>query len=102
MKTRIIIRNDNDKISSTVEGQPTLSTFIQTLNTAILGAMQQAVAGVPIEHRPALTEALFDEYNYSASTLLSTFAPHLELHPSLTERAILEAENKILDRSQQA
>lgn len=96
---RIIIRNDNKKISSTIEGNPTLSELIQTLNTVILGSMQQAVEGISPAYKEQLIEALFDEYNDSASSLLAQFAPHLELHPTLTAQAIMEAENAILTRT---
>jgi hypothetical protein len=40
---------------------------------------------------------LYDMYNEAASAFLSVFAPEIECHPDLTEQAILEAENKLLE-----
>lgn len=45
-----------------------------------------------------LKNDLYDKYNFAASNTLAMFAPELELRPNLTTKAILEAENNILER----
>lgn len=42
---------------------------------------------------------LYDAYNTAASSVLSMFAPEIEMRPDLTVDAIIAAENKILDET---
>ena len=50
------------------------------------------------EDNEALRQPIYDMFNGAASELLQHLIPDSDLHPNLTEQAILEMENAILDR----
>lgn len=79
---------------------PTLDywTAMRILQTTQLHVMEM-FSRVPStgEINQAAREEIYDDYNASASSLLMQFIPDKELRPDLTEQAILEMENKILD-----
>lgn len=70
--------------------------FILAMYTALLGTAKNVIAQVPDIHKDAVTKDIHDMLNYGASNLLSILAPDLELRPELTEKAILEMENKLI------
>lgn len=67
----------------------TLEILAQTHLTALLSAMKQ----LPREAKPDV----YDMMNVAFSNVLTQYAPEIELRPSLTEEAILKAENDILE-----
>lgn len=73
--------------------------LIRILMLAALNAMKEVVNNTEEEHRQACKEELYDYFNKSASAVLETFAPEIELRPDLTTEAILKAENEILDEN---
>jgi spore germination protein GerM len=75
-----------------------ITDLIQVLSTVILNAMKSLVKAAPIGKQMELRNDLYDMYNMAASQTLRYFAPDLELHPGLTEQAIMEAENNIVNR----
>ena len=77
-----------------------LSVYLQIMLTGILTAMNQIVAQAPEEEEQTVKEELYDMLNHGASNVLSTFAPDLELRPNLTERAILKAEDEIIENGE--
>lgn len=75
-----------------------ISDFIQVVSTGILSAMLSVVQATPEGQRQPVKEALYDTYNMTASGVLKYFAPEIELRPNLTAQAILEAEDKIIEK----
>lgn len=73
---------------------------LQLTFSAQLGLLNRELTNHPDneEIRQAIKEDLYDKYNYGASTVLEKFAPEIDKSPDLTVQAILEAENKIIDR----
>lgn len=98
---KITIYNSEGRISSHTQGSPTLTDFIQTMNTVILGAMNQSLKAAPEHLRQEIQQLLYDEYNYAASNLLATFAPDIDMRPDWTPQAMLQAENRFLDEHTQ-
>ena len=96
MKITIEIKDEKVKVSTT--GRISLPIFMQAVQSALLTTMNAFVDAVPEEHKEKVIEAIYNDYNYAASNLLTLFAPDLELRPHLTAEAILEMENKILER----
>jgi hypothetical protein len=75
-----------------------ISEFIQVISTGMLMAMNAIVAAASEDMRQAVKEDLYDMYNAAASNVLRYFAPEIDMHPTLTTQAILEAEDKIIER----
>lgn len=90
--------NKDNAIATTVSEPVTVDAFLNATSTAQLGAMQTYVASIPEDQREKVIKDLYDSYNIIASTVLSAFAPDLELRPDLTEEAIMEAEKMIMKR----
>lgn len=89
----IIIKYDeNGKTEVNMKNKIDLPELIQVLLSLCLEAMTKVA-----KEAPELKEDIYDKFNYGASTVLSLFAPELELRPNLTAQAILEAENKIIN-----
>ena len=61
-----------------------------------LGFMRNMLAKAPKESVKTCKDFLYDSFNVAVSRVLSNFAPEYDLHPNLTTKAILEAENKII------
>lgn len=93
---RIIIREN------TVECKPPMNAeqLTNTLLSVLFSVYQDNIRSVPEEHQPLITKHLFDNFNTAASEFLAQLAPGADLRPDLTEEAILEAENAILDRGE--
>lgn len=97
---------DNKIVFEIKDGQLTLSykkaipvtDFLQIVQTGILSTLNQVVAASKEEIRTQVKEDLYDMYNAAASSTLNFFAPEIEMRPHLTAQAILEAENKIIER----
>lgn len=90
--------NEANQITTQMEGAVTLDTLTSILCTVQLGAMKQAVAQAEPGEQVFATQAIYERYNLAASNLLSTFAPEIEMRPDITEQAILELENKIIEQ----
>ena len=93
---RIIIREN------TIECKPPMNAeqLTNTLLSVLFSVYQSNIHDVPEEHRPLITKHLFDNFNTAASEFLKQLDPESDLRPDLTEEAILEAENAILDRGE--
>ena len=98
---KITIYNSDERISSHVQGNPTLTDFIATLNTVILGAMNTSLEATPEHLRSQVQQLLFEEYNYAASNLLAAFAPDIDMRPDWDPKQMMEAENAYLDKKVQ-
>jgi hypothetical protein len=72
--------------------------FVNALLMAQLNFFRDVVARTRGKEKEEMTNYLYDMYNSAASAFLKAFAPEIELRPDLTEQAILEKENEILER----
>lgn len=89
----------DNKVKISYKTPPNLEEFMQITFTAILSAMQATVHSQKTEAEQDQCKAeLYDMLNVAASRTLEFFAPEYELRPNLTTQAILEAENKIIER----
>lgn len=79
-----------------VRGEMNFPLAFQLLFTAQLRIMQNLLETVPELDREAVKADLYDKYNYSASNVLSYFAPEIELRPDLTAEAIMKAEDELM------
>ena len=87
----------DDKVRVSYKKELPLMDFLQITLTGILNAMLQIVK---VSDNPELTkEELYDMFNKAASRTLEIFAPEIEMRPDLTTQAILEAEDKIIERA---
>lgn len=93
---QIIFNIKDNKVSVKPRGPMSLEDIVQVCMTGLLGAMNSCVKAAPEEQQAALKEYVYDRFNIAASRTLSIFAPELEARPSLTEDAILRAENELL------
>jgi hypothetical protein len=93
---RIIIREN------TIECKPPMNAeqLTNTLLSVLFSVYKDNIQSVPAEHQPLITKHLFDNFNAAASEFLKQLDPESDLRPDLTEEAILEAENAILDRGE--
>lgn len=91
---RIIIREN------TLECKPPMNAeqLTNTLLSVLFSVYRNNIDSVPEEHRHLITKHLFDNFNTAASEFLKQLDPNSDLRPDLTEEAILEAENAILER----
>jgi hypothetical protein len=88
----------NGKVKVSFKETPNLAEFLQVISTGILATMNQVVQSTPEALRQQAKEELYDMYNAAASNTLSYFAPEIDMRGHLTTQAILEAENKIIER----
>lgn len=79
-----------------VRGELNFPLAFQLLFTAQLRIMQTLLSSVPEESQEAVKADLYDKYNYSASNVLSYFAPDIEMRPDLTAEAIMKAEDELM------
>lgn len=70
---------------------------INMTSNAILNTFTDVLKQIPEDVQQKAREEFYDMYNTAASALLKVLDPQAELHPDITEQAILEAENRILD-----
>jgi len=76
-----------------------LDESMEMIMTAALAIMNDFASKVPDNDtgdRLKVKEALYDNFNEAASTVLSQFMPDKELRPDLTEEAIKNMENEIM------
>lgn len=82
----------------TMEPALTVGDLSDVLLSALFGLFQKVLADTPSQEQPPMRKALFDMFNVAASEFLKQLDPEAELHPELTERAIMEMEDQILER----
>jgi hypothetical protein len=63
---------------------------------ATLNIFNTILSQVPEADQTKCRHELYDLFNAGASAFLKVFDPEAELHPDLTEEAILRAENEII------
>ena len=68
----------------------------------ILSTLDQTVNGAPEKVQAELRDHLYHHLNTSFTSLLELVDPSASLRPTLTEAAILLAENQILDEAERA
>lgn len=102
MDNLIKFKITNGQIKCSTQHPLPLPDFFQITFTAMLTAMKAVVDAQEEEHKEQCKEDIYDMFNAAASNTLSYFAPEIEMRPHLTSQAILEAENKIIDRALQA
>lgn len=95
-----IVISEKQKDAITVDtvfdtGVP-LIKVIDMILTAILPILNNVVQQTLPAHRPQIKAMLYDLTNQKMSALLETFAPEIEMRPSLTAEALLKAENEVL------
>ena len=96
-KKLIITKNDN-KYDIKISPSGTILDILELLGNASLQAMKFCVEEAPDDLQDTIRKDLYDKFNCMASHILETLDPEAELHPTLTEKAILEMENKIIDK----
>jgi outer membrane lipopolysaccharide assembly protein LptE/RlpB len=69
---------------------------MELLMTAALATLNDFSNKVPEQHTQQIKEALYDNFNEAASTVLTQFMPDNELRPDLTEEAIKRMEDVIM------
>ena len=72
--------------------------FLSLAFSACLMVMRKTVENTPVDYKQEVKEDLYDKFNQMASRTLETFIPDKELRPDLTEQAILEKEDEIMQR----
>lgn len=92
--TKTIILQEDGMLST--EPMP-VTEIANTMMAALTGAVQQ-IRQVYQDEPDAekIDNELFDGMNFLMSRALSNMFPDKELHPDLTEEAIMRAENEIL------
>lgn len=99
MKDKIVLQRTEDNKMQMIMDPLTIEVFFQMMFSGILNYMNTIVENAKgVALKKAMKERLYDVLNIVASNTLEQFAPDLELRPNLTAQAILEMENKILDR----
>ena len=101
MKTLTI--NYDDKGLSLKFSEPEFAD--QVFNLAlqmILSTVNETVKGAPENIQAELRDDLYHHLNANFTTLLEMVDPQQSLRPTLTEAAILLAENQILDEAERA
>lgn len=91
---RIIIRDN------TIECKPAMNAeeLTNTLLSALMGVYRNTIDNTPATHQADMTKHLFDGFNVMASEFLKVLDPEADLHPELTEEAIRDMEDLILER----
>lgn len=73
-------------------------SFLEMTCSAQLAALRNFTDSVPLEHRHTLRDDIYDKYNAAVSRVLEQFAPEIEVNPDLTAQAMLDAENKFINK----
>ena len=101
MKTLTI--NYDDKGLSLKFSEPESADMVFNLALqTILSTVEQTVASAPEEVQSPLREQIYHHLNASFTSLLELVDPQQSLRPTLTEAAILLAENQILEEAERA
>lgn len=95
---KLIVTKIDNKYTVQVSPSGTILDVLELLGNASLHLMKHCVEEAPEALKDTITKDLYDKYNCMASNILSAFDPEADLHPNLTEKAILEMENKLIDR----
>lgn len=69
----------------------------EILLQALLFYMRHFLKAAPKSQRKEFKKQAYDMVNYKCSAVLENFAPDFELRPSLSQEAIMKAENEILE-----
>lgn len=93
---KIRITVTDGKIQYNTREDSNVMDLMTVLFAVMQGAMRQVVRSAPAEYQADIKGTLYDMLNVAASNTLKGFAPELELRPTLTAQAILEAENRIV------
>ena len=88
----------DNKVTVKSRGPVTFEDMSQILFTGLLGAMRQVVDSAANEHKESVKGHIYDMVNQAASRTLEMFAPEYELHPDLTARAMMEAEDAYIEK----
>ena len=101
MKTLTI--NYDDKGLTLKFSEPETADMVFNLALQmILSTVDQTVNGAPEKVQAELRDHLYHHLNASFTSLLELVDPQQTPHPTLTEAAILLAENQILDEAERA
>ena len=95
---KLILTKTDNKYEVKVRSSGSILVGLELLGNASLHVMKHCVEEAPDALEEPIQKDLYDKYNCMASNILSAFDPEADLHPSLTERAILEMENKLIDK----
>ena len=87
---------DNGKLEYKTKHPIALDDLLSVFMSLSLGAMNAVVNDAPKDTKDECRGTLYDLFNVAASKVLQNFAPEMELHPNLTAKAIMEAENRII------
>ena len=101
MKTLTINYDDKGLTLAFSEPEAADMVFNLALQT-ILSAVEQTVSSAPEEVQAPLRTELYHHLNGSFTSLLEIVDPSQSLRPTLTEAAILLAENQILEEAERA
>jgi hypothetical protein len=101
MKTLTINYDDKGLTLKFSEPESADQVFNLALQT-ILSTVEQTIDTAPESVQAELRDHLYHYLNNSFTTLLELVDPQQSLRPTLTEAAILLAENQILDEAERA
>ena len=101
MKTLTITYDDKGLTLKFSEPESADQVFNLALQT-ILSTVDATIDNAPEEVQAPLREQLYHHLNASFTTLLEMVDPAASLRPTLTEAAILLAENQILEEAERA
>ena len=101
MKTLTITYDDKGMSLAFSEPESADMVFNLALQT-ILSTVDATVNNAPEEVQAPIREHLYHHLNASFTTLLELVDPSASLRPTLTEAAILLAENQILEEAERA
>lgn len=101
MKTLTITYDDKGLTLAFSEPESADMVFNLALQM-ILSTVDQTVAGAPEKVQAELRDHLYHHLNTSFTSLLELVDPSASLRPTLTEAAILLAENQILEEAERA
>ena len=101
MKTLTITYDDKGLTLTFSEPESADMVFNLALQT-ILSTVDATVDNAPEEVQAPLREQLYHHLNASFTTLLELVDPSASIRPTLTEAAILLAENQILEEAERA
>jgi hypothetical protein len=99
---KLIITVKNGKLSMSTSNPIGILDIIQIFHTLLLGAMNDVLKYTNEADREAVKADLYDRENFAASSLLHMFAPEYDRNPDLTTKAILKAENEIIEEGLKA
>jgi len=90
MKTLTITLTEDNKLGVTASEFLSAADVINLSLNASLAAMNNTLEAAPSELKIDIKQHLFDVFNITASSLLSTFAPDIELRPDFDYDAIMD------------